>query len=685
MKRGGKRGEEPAEKQEGENLGEKLRRGVLLVGKKGRGHHTPVIPPWRLLQAAGNGPSPAAAIDGEQDRTFIINKLPPSLVSARKLAATLWELHQYSLPFSKMHRGVPGPPPRLRRLNHHHHHNKDKGLELHDPSPSSPDLPGSASGLRRHVAASLMQHYRSVERNNHALQPVSPASYGSSMEMAPYNPAVTPSSSLDFKGRIVETGYGLKTSTELLKVLNRIWTLEEQHTSNMSLVKALKKELDHARAKIKELVRDQQVDRHEIEDLRNQISEDKLVRKTKEQERISAAIQSVKDELDDERKLRKRSEALHRKLARELYDVKTSLATGMKELETERKSRKLLEDLCDEFALGIKNYEKEVHILKQKSDKDWADRDDHDRLILQISESWLDERTQMKLGETQNGLGEKKSIVDKLSSEIENFLEAKRKTADSRGNDNFVSRGPKNRRNSLESIPLNAAASAPQDVDDEEDSAGSDSHCFELNKPSGGLKRREDVADKNQTYEGVEPNHANNNLISPGNLKGCFPTSLQTKFEEQMARAISINQSKTQVVDHEKWKTREGNPVEPSISRKAEICEAIEEGEYGTHRSTSNHVIDELIRSQYLLSEAANMHSDGNYAAASSGNSGWRRRASPVRQWAATLPSQSLDVSESSSKLPPDLKENTLKAKLLEARTRGQRSRSRLKTSKSPF
>ncbi|KAG5563372.1 hypothetical protein RHGRI_005952 [Rhododendron griersonianum] len=82
--------------------------------------------------------------------------------------------------------------------------------------------------------------------------------------------------------------------------------------------------------------------------------------------------------------------------------------------------------------------------------------------------------------------------------------------------------------------------------------------------------------------------------------------------------------------------------VKASISRKSEICEAIEEGDYGTQCPLSNHVIDELIRSQYLLSEAANMHSDGNYAAAASGNSGWRRCASPVRQWAATLPSKIL-------------------------------------------
>jgi len=44
--------------------------------------------------------------------------------------------------------------------------------------------PESAGSLRRHIAASLIQHHRSIERSNHALQPVSPASYGSSMEVS---------------------------------------------------------------------------------------------------------------------------------------------------------------------------------------------------------------------------------------------------------------------------------------------------------------------------------------------------------------------------------------------------------------------------------------------------------------------------------------------------------------------
>ena len=40
------------------------------------------------------------------------------------------------------------------------------------------------------------------------------------------------------------------------------------------------------------------------------------------------------------------------------------------------------------------------------------------------------------------------------------------------------------RRNSLKSVPLHDAVSAPQDAGDEEASAESDTNCFELNKPT---------------------------------------------------------------------------------------------------------------------------------------------------------------------------------------------------------
>ncbi|XP_042037611.1 uncharacterized protein At5g41620-like isoform X1 [Salvia splendens] len=623
-----KSGEEPG------NLGEKLRR----VGKRG-GHTTPVASFWRLEQQQEEATAPFFT---KQLQDIRGNPCQIPFLSARKLAATLWDLDQ-------MHHA---PLPRLRRLNHE----EKSGL---DPDPE-PDLqPESSSSLRRHIAATLMQHHRSAERNNRALQPVSPASYGSSMEIAPYNPAVTPTSSIEFKGRAGETSYGLRTSTELLKVLNRIWSLEEQHVSNMSLVKALKKELDHARSHIKALVREQQADRREMDELMVQIAEEKVARKSKEQDRMSATIQSLREELEDERKLRKRSESLHRKLAREVYDVKTTLAKLSKEVESERRSHDLMEDLCDEFALGIRGYERELRALRKVSDKDWTERADHDQLILHLSETWLDERMQKKL----EGVGRKKYVVDKLSSEIEAFVQAK---SLHNANGSQVVKDPTLRRSSLESIPLNMAVSAPQD---EDDSGGSDSNCFELERMKmSTLKSHENEYHRNEEGETTKTKQDKKKNASSERVS---PSALQVKYEEQIAQAAAHGESSNQIEDDAE-RAVDGPGETSSITQKPENGEVAKE----SGGMNSNQMIENLIRNHYMMSENGTKQPS---------HSVWRSQPSPVRHWSEKLPSPDQNASaESSVKLHPDLKENTLKAKLFEARTRGQRSRSRLKASIFP-
>ncbi|TYJ22704.1 hypothetical protein E1A91_A08G142700v1 [Gossypium mustelinum] len=356
-------------------MAKKVRRGRVMVGKRA-GPSTPSTP-WPHF-------------DSTQHLT------PP--VSARTLCANLWQLQPLSPPPV-----MPKLPPNLRP-----HYVQDKGF--HADAYHRLHLPSS---LRRHNAAS-------VERSENGF--LSPISASSSLEVASYNPAITSCTSLG------GSGYRLKTSSELLKVFDRIWALEEQHVSNMSLVKALKTEIDSSRARIKVL------------------QQDKLVMKNKEQDRIEVAIQS----LSDERKLRKRSESLHRKLAQEHSEVKSCFANALKELERERKARILMEDLCDEFARGIREYEEEVQCLKQKHR---VDGENHDRLILHVSEAWLD---------------------DKLRLDMQTFLEAKclieSRIGDLKGNGSRI--------HSLESFPLNEAVS------------DGDKHRYELNK-TAKLRSRE--------------------------------------------------------------------------------------------------------------------------------------------------------------------------------------------------
>ncbi|CAL5382133.1 unnamed protein product [Camellia sinensis] len=647
------------ERKKQEFMGLKLKRGIL-VGKRG-GTCTP-SPTWRFGFE-------------EEDLIFPTTTAAAAAatLSARKLGANLWEVLP-QLKAVKMSKGGAKLP------NRRHNNHKDRGFELptqiDDPPDSPLEEPASGSNLRRNIAASLIQHHRSVERNGHALQPVSPASYGSSMEVAPYNPAATPTSSLDFKGRNGESSFNLKTSTELLKVLNRIWSLEEQHSSNMSLVNALKRDLDHCQARIKELLREKQMNCQEMDDLMKQVAADKIARKNKEQDRIKAAVQSVREELEDERKLRKHSESLHRKLARELSDVKTSFSNALKELESVKKARILLEDLCDEFAKGIRDYEQEVWALKHKPDKDRIHRESPDRLILHLSEAWLDERMQMKLVQPQYDLGEKNTIVDKLSLEIETFLRARHSVSSI--NRNMSSKKPKEsglRRHSLESFHLNEAVSAPHDVGDEEDShsTSSESNCFELNRNSSGK----------QNNNGSSKQHGDDHLKEKPKS---IPTKkkvrsrvraqpgLQMQFEQHMAGAGSCNGNRTKVVAKDVGEDIEAeDPVE--------IIETAKEGlreKKNKRVGNPNHMLNNLIRNHSLSLEGGKIHLDNNSMEDSRGQLALPGHASPVQPWISRFTTPDIEASETSSRWSHRLKENTLKAKLLEARLEGQRLHSKV-------
>ncbi|KAK7292752.1 hypothetical protein RJT34_15605 [Clitoria ternatea] len=635
---------EEGEDKRGRLMVEKLKEGVF-VGKKG-GPCTPP-PTWRLEL-------PSQQIGSDNLQQQFLNFSNSTSLSARNLCANLWEIlpHQHT-PLPKMNK----PPTTLRRRRRHlrrnRRHSKDTASEVnnnnnnqlpHPPdTPSDSDQPASTSSLRRHVAESIVQHHGSVERNDCAIQPVSPACYSSSVEVEPYKCAVTPTSSVDFKGIMGESSYGLTTSTELLKVLNRIWSLEEQHASNTSAVKALKMELDRSQAWIKELQREKQMNRHEVESLVKQMTVDKLARKNKEHDRIKAAVQSIKEELEDERRLRKHSESLHRKLARELSEVKSSFSGCLRNLERERKARILLENLCDEFAKGIRDYEQEVHSLRWNSDKGQVQCNSHDRLILHISEAWLDERMQMKLAQSGSDIIERNSIVDKLGFDIETFLHARRSVDLKK----YGYSSPKELKeihpcqHSMDSFPLREAGSAPQNM------AQEDSTDTDFSKP------------KITTGEGLNKHgsrpHANMDKSTCDDKESCF---VQRKLSEMGEDNVCL--------------LREEAEKDPQESDRP-----------WSQRMNSSHRSDNFIGNSSLSSEGDKIYPESICKEDSYMQSAVTVTASPVKFWRSKLVVSDFDKSESSTKLPKGVKENTLMAKLLEARLEGQKSRSRANKSTS--
>jgi len=505
------------------------------------------------------------------------------------------------------------------------------------------------------------------QERSHAVQPFSPASYASSTKGSNIDRAINQGRAFDVKSRSRVADYNLNTSTELLKVLNRIWSLEEQQTANMSVVKALKLELQQAHTHIKELKQERRGYHHEVASLMRQLSEDKLVRKNKNREKIEGALCSLQD-VEGERHLRWHSEDLHRKSGRELSEIKSAFLKAIKDLEKEKKTNRLLEDLCDQFALGIRSYEDEVSLLKQRH-VNYEHK--FDKSVLHISEAWLDERMQMQNIDVQQDLLQKDTVTERLSSEIEAFLLAKI-SASSKNNDvkcmNYTRRGSSLRRQSLESVHLNGTTSAPQVAeDDDDDSVASDLHCFELNMHGNG--------NRNHHHTGPHRSGAG----STGEPKRTLGYSYSSAGESSHISRVPIYAQKD--------KARSSSSNLRYVNRTLEINSHSSTGiapaevsytniSRGSHIDTLNHNL-EGRPADCLGQESLDHYSRTSLFCEGTNSGDLCNPHSPARQPNYQSMPSGCEIFECSPELPMGVKENTLKAKLLQARLEGRHARLR--------
>lgn len=214
------------------------------------------------------------------------------------------------------------------------------------------------------------------------------------------------------------------TMSDLLKVLSRIRILEEQHNSTLSTASALRMQLDNANARVQELELAQDAAHEEIEALMKKLAKVKSSWRT-EQNKFKSAVQALKEEVEDEQKARSQIEVANGKMTKELMDAKMAVTNMVEELARERKARELMEDVCDELAREIAEDKAEVEDLKQDSIKMHEELEE-ERRMLQLAEVWREERVQMKLSEAKLSLEEKGAALDVLCSELQTFLWAGR-------------------------------------------------------------------------------------------------------------------------------------------------------------------------------------------------------------------------------------------------------------------
>lgn len=357
-------------------------------------------------------------------------------VSARKLAATLWEMNE--VPSPRVREGFEEEEEKKKkkkkkkremmlmmrvgeRVEARSVHSVSLPPHLSDPShsPVSERMDRSGTGSRHRRTSSISHRIRLADHNVGLLDSLSSASL---MEVETRSRCQTPSESIVGGGpRLKDISNALTTSKELLKIINRIWSRDDQPSSSLSLISALHAELERARLLVNQLIQEQRLEEKEINHLVKCFAEEKVAWKNKEKQVVESAIESVAGELEVERKLRRRFESLNKKLGNELADTKSSLLKAMKELESEKRAREIIEQVCDDLARDIGDDKDEVEKMKRESVK-INEGVENEREMLHIADKLREERAQMKLLEAKHKFEEKNTIVDKLRNQLEAFM-----------------------------------------------------------------------------------------------------------------------------------------------------------------------------------------------------------------------------------------------------------------------
>ncbi|CAN1772242.1 Uncharacterized protein At5g41620 [Linum perenne] len=404
---------------------------AILVGKRGAGSTTP-LPTWRLIgSTTTRTPSSvySASLHGGAGKV----KQQQGPVSARKLAATFWEMNEV-------------PSPRMPETSEERRMRKEARAKeraaaasrsvysgslpphLSDPSHSPVSERGdrSVTGSRSRRPSSSSQKLRQIDQSVTAFDSVSNASF---MEIETRSRVQTPTGS---RTRLKDVSNALTTSKELLKIINRVWGNEDRPSSSMSLMSALHAELERARLQVNQVIHEQRGEQGEINYLMKCFAEEKAAWKRQEHKLVEAAIESVAGELEVERKLRRRFEGLNKKLGKELCETKGLLVKAVKELEQEKRARAVMEHVCDELANDIGEDKAEAEEMKRESVKLYEEVE-KEREMLQLADSLREERVHMKLEEAKHQLEEKNAAVDKLRGQLQVYLGGAKRGKEKRG------------------------------------------------------------------------------------------------------------------------------------------------------------------------------------------------------------------------------------------------------------
>uniref|UniRef100_A0A5B6YPG5 Uncharacterized protein n=1 Tax=Davidia involucrata TaxID=16924 RepID=A0A5B6YPG5_DAVIN len=623
---------------------------AILVGKARGSRSSTPVPTWRTtsstLRAADSPKYAASQSGGGRSRP----------VSVRKLAATLWEMNE--IPSPRVRENLDEKRLLKREMRARERmgavarsvHSGSLPPHLSDPShsPVSERIDRSATGSRQKRTSSISQRLRLGDHNVGVLDSLSSASL---MEIETRSRGQTPSgSTVGGRPRLKDVSNALTTSKELLKIINRVWAHDDQPSSSMSLISALHAELERARLQVNQLIQEQRSDQNEINYLMKCFAEEKAAWKNKEQQAIEAAIESVAGELEVERKLRRRFESLNKKLGKELAETKASLMKAVKELESEKRTREIMEQVCDDMARDIGVDKAGVEELKRESVK-IHEEVEKEREMRQLADMLDEERVQMKLSEAKHQLEEKYADIDKRRrNQIEAILRTKRAkdkgsgSLNCRNDEDIVAYLSRARFGSHQNEEKEEDGEVEDRGDCEEDSAESDLHSIELN-----------MDNSNKSYKWASSSGAAHDF-----------------------RRVPID------VEIKGRNSTSGKAPRRSTSLQRSISDGVEWGVQTESIQNSRNVLDrERIHELEKQAQRKDYRDDmqgyksvnglRDHILSSSRIGSVRDFASPTRQWGQSRPSR--DPGNTVQERPTMLQGGGLKSRLAEAREEGQNAR----------
>ncbi|KAI4976800.1 hypothetical protein ZWY2020_050407 [Hordeum vulgare] len=359
----------------------RLRRGVVSLHRRGSGGVSSPLPTsWKMSESSWNR---ACRADGMH-----------SSVSARKLVNALWQM-------------------------------SEGGLLEEEESRTARDAAacrrGSAAATHRRCASSVEISKRSRTRSKVVLDDDHGRHWLSDKLSSAGTIGVqagaqdwSSTCSADRTARLQDMYNSLTACKELVRVLGNVWGPGDLSPSTASLLSALRSELDMARAHARQLAGQQSSRRGEVELMKKRLEAEARAWKSKQREKVAATVRVVCDELDGERRSRRRAERVNAKLG-------DALAEAERELERERRSRERLEKVCDELVRGG-----EVEEEARREAQEAQAEVDREREMLRLADELREERVQMKLLEARLQFEEKNAVVEQLRGELEAFLETKK-------------------------------------------------------------------------------------------------------------------------------------------------------------------------------------------------------------------------------------------------------------------